>query len=212
MPGMRTPAGVLRDILRKLLRSMYVLGLNGSPRKGGNTQLLLGKALEGARDAGAGTEEVGLNGLGFSACQECDYLKDDGSCIIDDAFQPLYKKVEKADALIMASPVFFGSLSAQSKTMIDRFQCAWRAKNVLKKDPFVKKKQGIFISVQASDRRQFFENSRSIVRNFFSVVNTDYAGELFCAGVEGKGDILRKREFLQKAYELGQKIAKTEVI
>jgi multimeric flavodoxin WrbA len=97
-------------------------------KRGGNTDILLDKVLEGARNRGANTEKVILNTLKFSPCQECEKVREDGTCRIKDDMQPLYEKIKKADALILASPIFFGSLSAQTKMMIDRFQCLWLAK------------------------------------------------------------------------------------
>lgn len=191
---------------------MTVLGINGSPRPGGNTDILLDKALEGARSRGANVEKVILNDLGFSACQECENLKDDGSCIIEDDMQLLYRRIEEADGLILASPVFFGSISAQTKMMIDRFQCAWRAKYILGKDIYKKRKTGAFISVAASDKKEFFENSKSVVKNLFAAINAEYKKELFCRGAEEKGDVLKHPDCLSKAYELGESVAKTEVL
>jgi len=184
-----------------------ILGINGSPRIGGNTDILLDKVLEGARSKGAETEKVVLNNLKFSPCQECENLKDDGSCIIEDDMQSLYKKIEKADGVILASPIFFGSLSAQTKMMIDRFQCIWRAKYVLKIDIFKKKKIGGFISVEASTREDFFDNAKSIVKNLFKTINVSYKEELFCSGVDEKGSILKHPEVLKKAFTLGERIA-----
>lgn len=185
---------------------MKVLGINGSPRIGGNTDILLDKALEGAKDAGADTEKIALGGLTFSPCLECERLKDYGNCIVEDDMRAVYKKVKEADALIVASPVFFGSLSAQTKMMIDRFQCAWGAKYILKKDIF-KKKTGAFISAAASDRKDFFENSKAIVKNFFAVVNAAYKEELFCSGVDEKAAVLKRGDCLEKARRLGEKTA-----
>ena len=113
---------------------MKVLGINGSPRIGGNTDILLDKVLEGARSKGADTEKIILNKLKYSGCQECEAVKDDGSCIVQDDMQGVYKKIKATDVFILASPIFFGSLSAQTKMMVDRFQCAWRVKYILKKD------------------------------------------------------------------------------
>ena len=186
---------------------MKVLGINGSPRIGGNTDILLDKVLEGARSRGAETEKVILNDLKFSPCQECENLRDDGSCIIEDDIQPLYQKIINADGIILASPIFFGSLSAQTKMMIDRFQCAWRAKYVLKIDIFKKKKIGGFISVEASTREDFFDNAKSIVKNLFKTINVSYKEELFCSGVDEKGSILKHPEVLKKAFTLGERIA-----
>jgi len=186
---------------------MKTLGINGSPRIGGNTDILLDKVLEGARAKGAETEKIILNKLKFVGCQECENVKDDGSCIVQDDMQGVYKKIRDADVLILASPVFFGSLSAQTKMMVDRFQCLWRAKYILGKDIGFKKIKGIFISVEGSDRKDFFENAKSIVRNLFATINADYTDELFCSNVDEKGSVLERQDCLKKALELGARIA-----
>jgi len=186
---------------------MKILGINASPRIGGNTDILLDRVLEGAETKGASTEKIILNKLKFSPCQECENMLDDGSCIVQDDMQGLYKKIKDADALVLASPIFFGSLSAQAKMMIDRFQCAWRAKYKLKKDTGFKKIKGAFVSVEGSERNDFFDNARSIVRNLFATINADYKQELFCPGVDEKAGILKHPDCLQKAFELGVKIA-----
>ncbi|MBU1852424.1 MAG: flavodoxin family protein [Candidatus Omnitrophica bacterium] len=185
---------------------MNVLGINGSPRIDGNTDIVLDNALEGAKTTGAKTDKIILNTLRFSPCQECEDMPDDGSCIVKDDMQPLYKKVDQADVVILASPIFFGSLSAQTKMMIDRFQCLWRAKYILKKDISRKKRKGIFISVEASTREDFFMNAKSIVKNLFATINAEYTGELLCSGLDEKGSILKHQDFLKKAFELGKKV------
>ena len=182
---------------------MNVLGINGSPRVGGNTDILLEEALKGASREGARTEKIVLNNLNFSPCQECENARDDGTCIIEDDLQPIYQKINEADVIILASPIFFGSLSAQMKMMIDRFQCLWRAKYLVKKN-VGKKRKGGFISVEASTRKNFFDNAKSIVKNFFAVIDVDYQEELFCSGVSEKGDILKHPNFLKRAFELGR--------
>ncbi len=186
---------------------MKVLGINGSPRIGGNTDILLDKVLEGAKSKGAETEKVILSKLKFSPCQECENMADDGLCLVKDDMQAVYEKIKEADAIVFASPVFFGSLSAQSKMMIDRFQCAWRAKYILKKDAGYKKIPGIFVSLEGSDRKDFFENAKAIVKNLFATINAAYKGELFCVRIEEKGDMLKRPGYLKKAFDLGAKLA-----
>ena len=185
---------------------MKVLGINGSPRIGGNTDILLDKVLQGARSKGDDTEKVVLNELRFVPCQECEKMAEDGGCLVNDDMQGVYKKIKRADAIVFASPIFFGSLSAQSKMMIDRFQCAWRAKYILKKDAGYKKIPGAFILVEGSTRRDFFENAKSIVKNFFAVINVQYKKELFCPGIDEKGGILKHKDCLKKAFDIGVKI------
>ena len=184
-----------------------VLGINGSPRIGGNTDILLNKVLDGCRDKGARTEKIMINALKFSPCQECDKLRDDVACVIEDDMQPVFKKFQEADVIILASPIFFGSLSAQTKMMIDRFQCLWRARYILKKDIFQKERKGVFISVEASSKESFFDNAKSIVKNLFAIINVDYQEELFCSGIDQKGDILKYPDILNEAFELGQRIS-----
>ena len=185
---------------------MYVLGISGSPRTGGNTDILLEKVLEGANTEGAGTEKIVLNSLSFSPCQECENVKDDGTCILNDDMQILYRKIEDADVIVLGSPIFFGSLSAQTKMMIDRFQCLWRAKYVLKRAVSGKKKRGCFISVEGSDREEFFDNAKSIVKNLFATIGAEYAEELFCKGIDEKGSVFDHPDLLRDAFELGKRI------
>lgn len=186
---------------------MKVLGINGSPRIGGNTDILLDKVLEGAETKGAETEKIFLNKLKFSPCQECEGIMDDTECIIHDDMHELYRKIKDADVLILASPIFFGSLSAQTKMMIDRFQCVWRLRFMFNKDTGYKKKRAVFISVEGSKRDDFFENARSIARNLFATINAEYKGELFCSGIDEKASILKHPACLKNAFELGAKIA-----
>ena len=182
---------------------MKVLGINGSPRIGGNTDILLEKVLEGARENGAETEKIILDRLKFSPCLECENIKDNGGCIVEDDMQKVYKKIKNTDALVLASPIFFGSLSAQTKMMIDRFQCLWRARYILDKDIGFKKIKGAFVSVEGSDRKDFFENAKSIVKNLFATINVDYVEELFCSNIDEKASILKHPACLKRAFELG---------
>ncbi len=186
---------------------MKILGINGSPRKGGNTELLLGSFLEGASQAGALINKIILNNLKFVPCQECGDLGRNPICIIQDDMQGVYAKVDDCDVLALAAPIFFGSLSAQSKMMIDRFQCHWRADNLLKLGIVRKKKKAVFLCVEASKRDDFQKNARAIAKNFFATVNAEYSGEVLCRGVDGKGAILKYPGVLKEAYMLGQELA-----
>jgi len=205
----------LQDLFSKVYKkgknkSVYALGILGSPRIGGNSDLLLDKALEGAQNAGARTEKIILNELTFSPCQECAEVIGDGTCKIEDDLQVIYPKITEADVLILASPIFFGSLSAQTKMMIDRFQCHWRAKVASKNIKAANDKSGAFICVEASQKKAFFENARSIVKNFFSTLDAEYKQQLFCPGIDEKASILNFPDLLEKAQELGQSLVRVK--
>jgi len=187
-----------------------IIGINGSPRKGGNTEILLTEALRGAREAGASTESIILNDLSFVPCQEEEYARvdRDGLSVINDDMHLVFDKIGSAHAIILASPIFFGSLSAQTKMMIDRFQCVWVSKFLMDKEIFDRRKKGALILVQASHKKEFFENAKFITRQFFHTINVVFEKELFCAGFDEKGKIADSPSFLKNAYELGKHMGK----
>jgi len=186
---------------------MKILGICGSPRIGGNTHILLKEVLRGAKDNGAECKEIILNRLNFSPCQECANVRKDGVCKVQDDMHIVYREVARADTVIVASPIFFGSISAQTKMMIDRYQCFWLTKYIYKTCKTMKKKKlGVFISVESSMKQDFFENAKSIIKNFFATIGASYTEELFCPGIEKKGDVLKKTKCLKRAYEIGRKV------
>jgi multimeric flavodoxin WrbA len=184
-----------------------VLGISGSPRRGGNTELLLDRVLEGAKVAGAEIEKIVLNELDFCPCQECGECDKTGVCTIQDDMQEVYQKLEGADAVILASPIFFGSLSAQAKMMIDRCQCYWVAKQISAHPPD-RKKLGFFICVGGQKREDFFEDAQRLTRNFFTSLNIFYAGALFYPGINKKGEIENHPSALKEAFDAGRKLIK----
>jgi multimeric flavodoxin WrbA len=187
---------------------MRVLGIAGSPRRRGNTQLLLDRALEGAKAMGAEVEKLILNDLEFSPCQECGDCDDTGVCIYDDDMSIIYDKVKETDALILSSPIFFGSLSAQTKMMIDRFQCWWAAKYLLKRPivPKERKRKGLFISVSGRGNPDYFENAKKIVKIFFLNVEVAYASELFYPRIDKKAEILNHLTAMDEAFSAGENL------
>ncbi len=92
------------------------------PRKESNTHILVKEALKGLDDSGAKSEVIFLNDLNFRGCQSCKYCKanDTTDCAIKDDMRTVHKAMEQSDGIIVASPVFFGSVTAQTKAWIDR--------------------------------------------------------------------------------------------
>ncbi|MBN1932161.1 MAG: flavodoxin family protein [Desulfobacterales bacterium] len=102
---------------------MYALAINGSPRKGGNTELLLNEVLSSLHDAGWETELVKVGGTGIRgclACQKCFGNKDNQCTIEGDKFNDIFSKMLKADAVILGSPTYFAAVSADLKALIER--------------------------------------------------------------------------------------------
>jgi len=189
---------------------MKVLGIFGSPRRGGNTELLLEEALRGAEKEGAKAERLYLGDITITPCKECHGCDQTGNCVILDDMQNIYPKLLEADVVILASPIFFYGVTAWAKALIDRSQSLWSKKYLLK-DPSLgeqgKKRKGFFISVGATRGKKVFDGAILTVKYFFDVLNAEYVGELVFRGVEAKGDILKHPEALQQAYEMGRKLA-----
>jgi len=99
---------------------MKVLGIVGSSRKGGNTEILVKEALAAAQKAGAQTELVLLAGKNVAPCDGCGGCRKTHACHIHDDMDTIYRQLEAADAIVFGSPVYFGSVSAQMKTIMDR--------------------------------------------------------------------------------------------
>ena len=102
---------------------MKALAINGSPRKGGNTETLLRKALEPLAAAGHGTDYVQVGGTrirGCTACGACGRMKNKRCVIEDDVFNLAFAKMLEADAILIGSPVYFADATAETKALIDR--------------------------------------------------------------------------------------------
>jgi len=190
---------------------MKVLGIFGSPRRGGNTELLLEEALRGAEKEGAKVERLYLSEFTITPCKECHGCDNTGNCVIMDDMGKIYPKLLEADIIILASPIFFYGVTAWAKAMIDRSQAFWARKYLLK-DPSLgkegKKRKGFFISVGATKGPKVFDGAIQTVKYFFDVLNVEYVGELVFRNVEAKGDILKHPEALQQAFEAGRRLVK----
>ncbi|MBV4425820.1 MAG: flavodoxin family protein [Clostridium tyrobutyricum] len=105
---------------------MKVIAINGSPRKNGNTSILLNKALEGARSQRAETELINLYDIDFKGCTSCFACKikggsSYGKCIMKDELSPVLEKVNTADALILGTPVYFWNVTGEMRCFMERF-------------------------------------------------------------------------------------------
>ena len=186
---------------------MKVLGIMGSPRRQGNTELLFDKALEGASEAGAEIEKVLVSKLKISPCLEIYACLKDGNCSIRDDMQLLYKKLLEADHVVFASPIFFYSITSQAKAIVDRCQALWVRRHVLgmgKEDK--RERRGVFISIGATRGEKLFDGAVLTVKYFFNAIGVKYAGDLLVRGIDNKGQIEERPATLQDAFHLGQEL------
>jgi multimeric flavodoxin WrbA len=187
--------------------TVTILGLAGSPRARGNTEILLDRALEGAASQGANIEKVVISRLDISPCRGCERCFETGRCVVQDGYQALYERLISAERIILASPIYFTGLTAQTKTLIDRCQCLWARRYILRvplpATPSGQPRLGAFIST-AGDKRTSFDCAMTTARAFFAVLHTRY--ELLANGVDERGAVNARQDLLDQAYALGARL------
>lgn len=171
---------------------MLILGLQGSPRKKGNTDTFLATFLDKAAQVGASVKTIHAARSGIVPCKGCGYCEKHGTCVIvDDAMsKDIYGLIRRADLVVAASPVYFYGISAQLKILIDRCQTLWSRKYVYKlKDPLAATRKGLLFSVAASRGRQLFEGTLLTAKYFFDAIDAHMVESLTYRGIESKGAI-----------------------
>jgi multimeric flavodoxin WrbA len=187
-----------------------ILAIYGSPRRKGNTTLLLDQSVQGALDAGAQVEKIVLRDLKMSPCLEIYGCKEKGRCVIQDDFQKVYDQLLSCDGLMLASPIFFYTVSAHTKILMDRCQSLWVKKYWIDKIPYGQskpKRKGLFVSVGATKGKRLFEGTLLTVKYFFDILDAELWKSLLYRQLDFEGDVLKHPEYLQEAYETGKEFA-----
>lgn len=185
-----------------------ILVFMGSPRKGGNTDLLAEAFISGAQGAGADTQKFFLNAMKISPCIECGGCNETGECVIKDDMSNIYTLIADSDVIVVASPIFFYNITSATQALVERSQACWMAKYALKKGVLGgKKRKGFFISVGATSGKKLFEGASRVIRYFCDAVDADYQGALLYRGVDAKGAVKQHETALQESEELGRRVA-----
>ena len=193
-----------------MVSGMKILAVYGSPRRRGNTSLLLKKAVDGAREAGAEVEEIVLRDLKMAPCLEIYGCKKTGRCVIQDDFQQVYDQLLACQGLMLASPIFFYAVSAHTKILMDRCQSLWVKKYWIEKVLFGQgeiKRRGLFLSAGATNGKKLFDGALLSVRYFFDVLDMELWRTLLYRGLDHEGDVLEHPQYLAEAYEAGRELA-----
>ena len=191
------------------MRDVKILALYGSPRRGGNTEILLDEFLKAAETEGAVIDRLYIGDYDITPCRECLACFLDGRCIIADDMEQIYPRLLAADIIVLASPVFFYGVSGWIKALIDRSQALWARKYVLN-DPSMgkeaEKKKGFFISVGGTKGPRVFEGAKLTAKYFFDALNAEYAGELLFREIDAQGDIRKLPGALEEARAAGKRL------
>jgi multimeric flavodoxin WrbA len=189
-----------------------IIAIYGSPRRDGNSATLLKKAVDGARAEGAEVEEVVLRDYKISPCLEIYHCIKNGECAIRDDFPKILEKLEISSGIMLASPVFFYSVTAHTKIFMDRCQSLWVRKYWIEKQMMGagnESRKGLFLSVGATGGKKLFEGAILTVKYWFDVLNASMWKTVLCRGVDKKGEIESHQEYLDEAYEAGRELALT---
>lgn len=181
-----------------------VVIVNGSPRENGNSAALADQVAEGAEAAGAQVESFYLHGMDINPCDACDacHAEPYGGCIVDDDMQVLYPKLLDADAIVIASPVYWFTVSAQTKLFMDRCY------SLVDADGYLLRGKKIGIAMTYGDTDPFDSGAVNAFRTFqdaYRYVGAEIVGMVY-GSADAAGEIRHNAELMAKAYSLGQKL------
>lgn len=185
---------------------MKVLAVVGSPRRGGNTDILLSKIAEGARAGGAQVEAVHLGGLQVRECDGCHACWRGRVCSKDDDMRELYSKIAGSDAIVFGTPVYWYGPTALMKGFIDRFVYF----NCEANRPLVRGKKAIVAVVLEASHEETWRPVVEFFERSLAYLEMELVGTIVVPGVGMKGAIRRKPEQLEEAFRLGQRLAASD--
>ena len=185
------------------MNTPYILILKGSPREKGNSSTLAEQAAAGARQAGAEVECFDLHGLDIRPCDACDLCQGGDDCVIEDDMQALYPKLRRAEAILIASPVYWFTMSAQTKLCIDR----WYALQTSDGNELRGKRFGVILTYGDTD--PYTSGAINAIRTFQDMVRylkAELVGIVY-GSASDVGDVQKQPGLMAEAFKLGEKLA-----
>lgn len=183
---------------------MLVLGLQGSPRKKGNTNYLLTTFMQEAEKTGARTHVIQAAKKNITPCLGCGFCEKNGFCVTqDDDMKPeIYPMLREADVIVLASPIYFYNVTGQIKLLIDRSQALWSRKYKLDlTDPARNYRRGFLLSLGATKGKNLFEGVHLTAKYFFDAVAARYEGGLTYWRIENPGEMEKHSTVQQEVKE-----------
>ena len=182
---------------------MLILGLQGSPRKKGNTNFLLSTFMTAAEKFGARTLVIDVTQKEIIPCKEYTVCEKKGYCQIDDDVKDeIYPLLREAEVVVVATPIFFYNMTAQLKAVVDRCQMFWARKYKLKlKDPGASMRRGFLLAVGATKGKNLFEGLNLTTQYFFDAIGAKFEDSLTYRGIEGPQDMTRHPKVIEEVEQ-----------
>jgi multimeric flavodoxin WrbA len=176
-----------------------VLAIAGSARRRGNSDALLAAACDVFRERGAQVETIVPRRLQLTPCSSCGGCWETGRCVVQDDMQEIYPRLEGADHIVVASPVYFTALPGHLKLLVDRCQCYW-VRTFRLKDPPQPRRSGMFLCAGVQDRQSFFQGCLTTVKSWLTCLNVSCDVSRFFPGLEGRDAVRTQRPgYLEEA-------------
>jgi multimeric flavodoxin WrbA len=185
-----------------------VLGIAGSPRRHGNSERLLDACLAGVADAGGQADKLVVVDYAVQPCNGCNACSGTGECVIVDRMREIYPRLEGADAIVVASPVFFATVPAVLKALYDRCQPYWARRWVLGEAAPSHKRPGALLLARSGGDPFGFQAAVTTTKSVFAVLGVAYDDEVCVAGVDLPSDMGRHPEALARASGIGADIVR----
>lgn len=180
---------------------MKIVAIMGSPRRNGNSEILLRTFLSAQPQGSSVTVLVPLE-MHLEFCRGCRFCEQMGSCVIRDDMEKVYPLLCEADRVVVSAPVFFYGFPAHLKALIDRTQPLWARRYLLKE--VMSPKKGFLLAVGATRGQRLFEGVVLTTRYFFDAFGCTYENGLFFRGFDVKGSIADCSQCLRDAEEAGK--------
>jgi len=192
-----------------------MLGIGGSPRKGGNSDILLDRVLRGVRGAGATTETVQLRDYSFQSCIGCERCRREARCAgLQDDMQAIYPMIERSRGIVAVSPIHGYTVSALMKAFLDRLYCYYDFTEP-RPGPVASRLAGqgrkaviVAVGEQATYELGGMDSTLNILRRNLEILGFDIVGELPVLGVFERGEVLKRPDVLETAEELGAQLGR----
>ncbi|MGB9979293.1 flavodoxin family protein [Methanobacterium sp.] len=182
---------------------MKIIGFIGSPREGGNTEILVEEVLKGASEAGAETKSFNLDKMTIVPCKACMHCKsNNGECATDDDMQEIYKELKEADAFVLGSPIYMWQMTAQAKLFTDRLYALFMTGFEEKYG----KKDMALVFTQGNPDENLFSGYYNSTKDMFGFLGYNVVDMLASSGNPAPDDVKSKVDVIEKARKIGKKL------